>query len=255
MSTPDLDLVQALVGANAVVVVTGAGMSTASGIPDYRGPNGVWRNKRPVMYSDFLDDPVERARDWALHAEAWRLHHQARPNAAHLALARLEQAGKLELVITQNIDGLHRRAGHAPDRVVELHGTAAEVECLSCGQRRPADAFYTQFELDGIPPACPCGGWWKPAVINFGQGLRAADVERAQEAILRADLVIALGSTLQVQPAATFPLLAARSGVPYFIINQGPTEHDDHPLVSKRIEGDLLEVLPAAVDAALSMSA
>lgn len=254
MSQPDLDLVQALVQSSAVVVITGAGMSTASGIPDYRGPNGVWRNKRPVMYGDFMEDPAERARDWELHAEAWHLHSRALPNAAHLALVRLERAGKLELVVTQNIDGLHRKAGHAPGRVVELHGTAAEVECQVCGKRRLAEPFYQRFQADAVVPACPCGGWLKAAVINFGQGLRGADLERAQEAIFRTDLVVALGSTLQVQPAASLPLLAARAGVPYFVINRGPTEHDDHPLVTKRLEGDLTEILPLAIDAALAMS-
>jgi NAD-dependent deacetylase len=254
VSEPHPELVQALCAAEAVVIITGAGFSTASGIPDYRGPQGVWHRQRPVLYHDFLDDPEERRRDWELHARAWQVHGRAQPNPAHLALVRWEQAGRLEAVITQNIDGLHRRAGHAPERLIELHGVNDLVQCTRCPAREPAAPHYQAILVGGEPPVCPaCGGWWKSAVVNFGQALRAEDVERAQEAILRTDLVIAAGSTLQVQPAASFPLLAARTGVPYIVINAGPTEHDGHPLVSLRLEQDLVDALPPALDAALAM--
>jgi NAD-dependent deacetylase len=236
------------------VVFTGAGISTAAGIPDYRGPDGVLTKRPPVMYHDFLDDPEERARCWRQKTEDFLAWNAVPPTAAHDALARLEHAGKLECVVTQNVDGLHRRAGHAPGRLVELHGSNLEAECVSCARRVDAAPLYLAFQQDPTPPRCACGGWMKPAVVLFGQSLRSEDVERTQEAVLRCDLVLSVGSTLQVQPAASLPLMASRLGIPYLVLNRGPTAHDDHPLVTKRLECDVNAELPAAIDAALSMS-
>ncbi len=251
---PDRELVEALTRAKRIVIFTGAGISTASGIPDYRGPEGVWKTRQPVYFQDFMADEQARLAYWTQKSEDWEAFGSADPNTVHAAVAKLEKADKLFLVLTQNIDGLHAAAGSSAERLVELHGTNREVECMQCHARHPADSFYAAFPGTKKVPTCSCGGFFKPATISFGQDLREEDMQRAREAVFAADLMIALGSTLSVQPAANFTLLAARQGCPYFVINRGPTEHDGHPLVSKRLEGDLLELFPPAVEAALAMS-
>ncbi|MCA9617769.1 MAG: hypothetical protein KC731_02035, partial [Myxococcales bacterium] len=153
--------------------------------------------------------------------------------------------------VTQNIDGLHVAGGLDPSLLVELHGTNREVECQTCGARSDPAPAFAAFADTGEPPLCPCGGFLKPATISFGQSLRRADLERAADVASRCDLAVALGSTLSVHPAATIPLLAAQRGVPYAIVNRGATEHDDLPVVSLRLEGDVGELFVAAVDAAL----
>jgi NAD-dependent deacetylase len=164
---------------------------------------------------------------------------------------RLERAGKVCAVVTQNIDGLHSRAGIAPERLVELHGTNTLVECQTCGRRSDPEPHFQYFHKTRRPPLCECGGFLKPATISFGQNLRNEDLERAESAAKAADLVVALGSTLSVYPAANIPLLAANRGVPYVIINRGPTAHDDLAEVTLRLEGDVAEIFPPAVAAAL----
>jgi len=153
--------------------------------------------------------------------------------------------------VTQNIDGLHAIAGSDPIRLVEIHGTNLEIECQSCGWRCDPEPCFEEYRVHRIPPRCGCGGFLKPATISFGQQLDPATLERAGKAAQEADLVVALGSTLSVYPAASFPLLAAARGVPYVIINRGATDHDHEPAVSLRIEGDVAPVFPDAVDAAL----
>jgi NAD-dependent deacetylase len=167
-------------------------------------------------------------------------------------VARLEQAHKIALVVTQNIDGLHAAAGTSVERLVEIHGTDREVECQSCHERSEPGQHYQAFEASREPPRCACGGWLKPATISFGQSLREDDLERAVAGAARADLVVALGSTLAVYPAAQVPLLAARAGAAYVIINRGETEHDPLPVVTLRLEGDVGEIFPPAVEASLS---
>ena len=164
----------------------------------------------------------------------------------------LEKAGKVLAVVTQNIDGLHARAGTDSDRLVELHGTNLLVECVSCGSRTDPGAHFEFFRTERKPPLCHCGGFLKPATISFGQSLEPHTLERAEEAAMKADLVVALGSTLSVYPAASFPLMAAQRGIPYVIINRGATDHDHEPAVSLRIDGDVGEIFPAAVEAALA---
>jgi len=164
---------------------------------------------------------------------------------------RLERAGKVRAVVTQNIDGLHARAGTAPERLIELHGTNSLVECQACGRRSDPAPHFESFRKTRRPPVCECGGFLKPATISFGQNLRNDDLEHAEAAALAADLVVALGSTLSVYPAANIPLLAASRGVPYVIINRGPTEHDQLPEVTLRLEGDVGEIFPSAVTEAL----
>ncbi|MFT5123300.1 MAG: NAD-dependent deacetylase [Kiritimatiellia bacterium] len=250
---PDMPLVEALTKAERMVIFTGAGISTASGIPDYRGPEGLWKTRQPVFFQDFMHDEAARLEYWTQKSEDWAAFGAAEPNAVHRAIVDLEKAGKVFLVLTQNIDGLHAAAGTSPARLVELHGTNREVACMRCHARHPAPEYYETFAQTKTPPVCACGGFIKPATISFGQDLLVSDMKRAQEAVFSADLMIALGSTLSVQPAANFTILAARQGCPYYVINRGPTAHDGHPLVTRRLEGDVLELFPAAVDAALAM--
>lgn len=235
-----------------MLIVTGAGISTASGIPDFRGPNGVWTRRRPVYYDDFMTSETARIEYWDFKLESWAIYRTARPNAVHEAIAALERAGKVRAVVTQNVDGLHRRAGTAVDALVELHGTDLLVECQDCHATSDPAPHFAAFEATRRPPRCDCGGLLKPATISFGQSLRTRDLERASAAAAQADLVVALGSTLSVYPAASIPLLAAGRGVPYVIVNRGATDHDSHPAVTLRLDGDLVEIVPPAVAAALT---
>ncbi len=247
-------LTEFLVSAERIVVFTGAGISTAAGIPDYRGPAGVWKTRPEISLSDYLEDAGQRSRYWAFKAEDWRFLQDARPTPAHEALVRLQELGKLSALITQNIDGLHARSGILPEILVELHGRIDRVACLGCGFSAAADPWYAGFLSTDRVPDCPrCGHVLKPGVIQFGEPLREEDLRRAQEALFEVDLVMAIGSTLAVQPAATFPLMAARMGVPYIILNRGETAHDGLPHVSLRLEGDIQELLPPAVADAAAM--
>jgi NAD-dependent deacetylase len=248
----DRQLVELIAGAERILVFTGAGISTGSGIRDFRGPQGVWRTRRPVYIQEFLASEEARIEYWDQKLEAWPAFRDARPNAAHDAIAALDRAGRVTMVVTQNIDGLHTRAGIPPERLVELHGTNGEVGCLSCHERTEPGPHLESFARTRRPPECRCGGLLKPATISFGQGLRSEDLRRASHAAASSDLVLALGSTLSVHPAASFPLAAAARGVPYVIINRGATEHDSRPVVTLRLEGDVVEILPPAVAAALA---
>ena len=249
---PDTDtLVDLIRGADRILVFTGAGVSTGSGIRDFRGPQGVWKTRQPVYFDDFMSSKPARVEYWDQKLEAWPSFRDARPNAAHEAAVDLEDAGKLLTLLTQNIDGLHAKAGTSRERLVEIHGTAGEVECLTCHERSAPGPHMESFAATGRPPICRCGGFLKPATISFGQGLRPEDLGRAAAAAGECDLVIALGSTLGVHPAASFPLAAAERGVPYAIVNRGPTEHDGHPAVTVRLEGDVVEIFAPAVKEAL----
>lgn len=236
----------------SIFLFTGAGVSTGSGIPDFRGPNGVWKQRQPVYYDDFMSSEAARIEHWDYKLEGWAAFRDATPNVAHKACVELKQSGKLHLLVTQNIDGLHTKAGTSRKRIVEIHGTNSEIECQSCGQRSDPDPVFKQFAETRKPPTCECGGWLKPATISFGQNLRSEDLARAETGARNADLAIALGSTLSVTPAATFPLLAAMSGARYAIVNRGDTDHDNLPEVTLRIEADVTEIFPEAVKQALN---
>ena len=235
--------------AECIVIFTGAGISTASGIPDFRGPGGIWSRRKPVYYQDFMRSEAARIEHWDYKLEGWEQFRNARPNAVHNAIVRLETAGKLNAVITQNIDGLHQAAGTSPNCLIELHGTNAEIECQTCKQRIPPGPVFEDFRQTRIPPRCAiCSGFLKPATISFGQSLDPRTLERAERAVTSCDLLIAMGSTLTVYPAAEFPLVAAERGVPYVVINRGKTEHDGLPQVTLRIEGEVTRIFPAAAD-------
>lgn len=199
-----------------------------------------------------MSSEAARVEHWDYKLEGWDGFRTAQPNAVHHAIVRLGKAGKILSVLTQNIDGLHAAAGTNANQLVELHGTNLQVECQSCRWRGDPAPHFEFFRVKRQPPLCVCGGFLKPATISFGQSLDPEVLEQAGDAAMQADLVVALGSTLSVYPAASFPLLAAQRGIPYVVINRGETEHDHEPCVSLRIEGEVSEIFPAAVGVALS---
>lgn len=246
-----MQLTDHIIAGKRILVFTGAGISTGSGIADYRGPQGVWKTRQPVYYQDFMSNERSRWEYWDYKLEGWESFRGAKPNVVHDAIVALEKAGKVEQVLTQNVDGLHKLAGTSPEKLVEIHGSNLEVECQSCGRFTEPEPLYEEFKKTQKAPRCPCGGFWKPATISFGQNLRDADIDSALKAAQNADLVISLGSTLSVNPAASFPLMAAERGVPYIIINRGDTAHDGLPEVTLRLDGDVNALFPPAVEAAL----
>jgi NAD-dependent deacetylase len=237
-----------LARARRVVVLTGAGISTDSGIPDFRGPQGVWTKdpaaEKAAHISHYLSDPEVRQRAWRSRVESPAF--AAEPNAGHRALVELERAGRLHTLITQNVDGLHLAAGSDPTLVVEVHGTIRDVMCLDCGDRAPMERALERVRAGEADPPCrSCGGILKSATISFGQNLVAEDLERALVAARHADLMLAVGTTLAVFPAADVVPLAVANGAPVVIVNDSPTAMDD--LADVLIGGSISEVLPALV--------
>jgi NAD-dependent deacetylase len=232
--------------AERLVVLTGAGISTDSGIPDFRGPNGVWKTRDPLRYTiqNYLADPQVRRESWQLRLSS--PVDDAQPNEGHRAVAALEELGKVTAVVTQNIDGLHQAAGSR--NVIELHGTTREAGCLSCGRRMPMSLALDRVREGELDPTCEsCGGLLKAATISFGQGLIEADVDRAMDYASTCDLCLAVGSTLSVWPAAGVPLQAARTGARLVIVNDGDTDLDIAAAAIMR--GRAGTVLPALVEA------
>jgi len=244
------ELADWLRGAGRILVFTGAGISTPSGIPAFRGKGGIWTTRQPVYYQDFMASEDSRVEYWEYKLELWEEHGDAQPNIIHKAIVELEKAGKVEMVVTQNVDGLHRAAGTSEEKLVEVHGTGTLVECQTCGQRGPVEASFELFKQTRQPPVCECGGFLKPATISFGQNLREADLQRAFAAAATCDLVIALGSTLSVSPANAIPLAAAQAGAPYIIINRDGTDHDSLTQVTLRLNDNVEEIFPPAVEKA-----
>jgi NAD-dependent deacetylase len=243
---PHGGLTELLAGASRVLAFTGAGISTASNIPDFRGPTGVWRTRTPVEYGAFMRSEDARIEYWAWKLEGYPAFRDAKPNVAHEGLVRLERLGKLEAVVTQNVDGLHRAAGTSPERLVELHGTGAEAVCTRCARREPMGVALARFEETHAAPLCvDCNALVKPAVVMFGESLDPETMRRASAAARRADLVLSLGSSLTVTPAADVPLLAVRRGVPYVIVNRGATPHDS--VATLTLEDDVGSVLERAI--------
>ena len=232
-------------GARTVAVLTGAGISTDSGIPDFRGPQGLW-TKNPgaeklSTYQAYVSDPAVRRRSWQARRDhpAWR----AEPNRAHVALAGLARSGLVTSVITQNIDGLHQKAGTPADRVIELHGTMFSVVCVSCGDRSPMAGALARVEAGEEDPACPrCGGILKSATVMFGQALDPGVLARAGQAAAACDLFLAVGSTLTVEPAASLCGVAAAAGAALVIVNRDPTPYD--PLAAEVIRDPIGDAVP-----------
>lgn len=210
-----------------VVVFTGAGISTESGIPDFRSPGGIWTKMAPIYFDEYVASEAARREAWRRRFEDLAHFSGSRPNAGHYAVAALVAAGKASAVITQNIDNLHQDSGVPPERVIELHGNATYARCLDCGVRIELEAVREQYERIGTAEPCAvCGGLVKSATISFGQPMPEAEMERAREAAQACDLMFAIGSSLVVYPAAAIPLVARKSGARLVILNREPTEFD-----------------------------
>lgn len=220
-------LAELIAASKRVVAFTGAGISTESGIPDFRGPGGTWTRYQPITIQEFLASDVARKEYWRRQRESYPVMAGAQPNLAHLALAELERLGKLDCVITQNVDGLHQKAGVHPERVIELHGTSVWVSCLSCGQRLPRADAQARLEAGEETPVCQsCGGWLKPATISFGQAMPEWEMAEAERRARQSDLFLVIGSTLIVYPAAFLPAIALESGARMAIVNLSETPYD-----------------------------
>ena len=245
---PIAEAAELVAAAQRIVVLTGAGISTDSGIADFRGPNGLWtKNPKAERMSDisyYLNDPEVRKQSWQhrIQSPVW----VAEPNPGHRALVDLERMGRLDTLITQNIDGLHLLAGNDPDRIVEIHGNMRQVVCLSCSERAPMERALDRVRAGEEDPPCrTCGGILKSATISFGQQLVPDDLRRAEMAAHRADLVLAIGSTLGVYPAAGVIPIALDHGAGLIIVNADPTPFD--PYASVVIHDSISEVLPRIV--------
>jgi len=231
-----------------ILVFTGAGVSTESGIPDFRGPDGIWTRCDPEDFTieRFLSDPKTRALHWNLFLNDTFGMIRVKPNAAHQAVTMLEKCGRLHAVVTQNVDGLHQKAGVSSDRVFELHGDLSHARCLDCGRRYPMETVVTWMHPGRSEPVCPdCGGMLKPDAVLFGEALPTETLAAAEHHAATCDLCLVMGSTLSVYPAALIPRYAVEAGAKLIIINLGATELDY--LAHIRIEGKAGEIAPRLI--------
>lgn len=223
------DAAELMQEARQIVVLTGAGISTESGIPDFRSPGSIWLENPPVSYPDFIHKAEARRRYWKTRRTLSSQVRTARPNSAHRALVELERQQRLLGIITQNFDGLHQDAGNDPARVIELHGTSREAACTLCDMRSSMDELQQRIDAGEEDPQCPlCGGYLKSATVLFGQHIPAEVLARAKELAGDCDLFLVVGSSLRVSPAANLPHLALKRDVPLLIVNLIPTPLDDH---------------------------
>ena len=220
-------LAELVAQARVIVPFTGAGISTECGIPDFRSPGGIWTKMRPIEFSDFLASQEARDESWRRRFAMEQQFGGAAPGRGHRALASLYKSGKSPGLITQNIDNLHQASGIASEHIVELHGNTTYATCLDCAERYELPWVRARFETDARAPVCTCGGFIKTATVSFGQSMPEAAMRRAEDLTLRADLFIAIGSSLVVWLAAGFPVLAKRNGARLVIINRDETEFDD----------------------------
>jgi NAD-dependent deacetylase len=220
-------LAEMIEAARRAVVFTGAGISTESGVPDFRSPGGVWSKMKPIYFNEFVSSEARRREAWGRTFAGTAGWTGAKPNAGHAAIARLVATGKVSAVITQNVDNLHQDSGVPAEQVIELHGNASYATCLDCGLRHEFAELKAPFLDAGVIPACrACGGLVKSATISFGQPMPEAPMARAEDETLACDLFVVLGSSLVVYPAAGFPLLAKRNGARLAIVNREPTDQD-----------------------------
>jgi|SRR6185312_14271778 len=232
--------------ARRAVVFTGAGMSTESGIPDFRSPGGIWTKMMPVQFQDYIADAEARRISWQRRFEMEETWNATKPNRGHAVVADLVRRGIVAHVITQNIDNLHQVSGVPEDRVIELHGNTCYAKCLNCEARAEIAGIRAHFDTHGDAPSCKfCGGILKTATISFGQAMPEAEMARAEAASLAADLFLAMGSSLVVYPAAAFPLMAKRAGARLVILNREATEQD--PYADLVIHGEIGPILAEAV--------
>nr|HID60192.1 NAD-dependent deacylase [Desulfobacterales bacterium] len=238
---------QMILAAREVVVFTGAGVSTESGIPDFRSPDGIWSRYDPEDFTiqRFIASKEARKRNWRLREELIAANYQ--PNPAHIAIADLERMGKLRCVITQNIDGLHQAAGNSPDRVIEIHGTIKFAKCLECDKRFPITDVLQRIKNGDEDPHCEvCGGLLKAATISFGEAMPQKEMYEAEKASRECDLFIVIGSSLVVYPAAQLPIIAKRSGAKLIIVNFTPTDQDS--MADLVLHGKAGEVMSAILE-------
>ena len=247
--TDKLSRAQELISRSSnIVVLTGAGVSAPSGIPTFRGVDGLWRHREPVDRQQFDASPDARVEYWESKLETWEAFRRAAPNPAHYAIVDLERAGRLRGVLTQNVDGLHHRAGTSPHRLVELHGTNLRTRCNDCCADVATDVPMALFAQTHQVPVCDvCGGPMRPDVVMFGEMLAIEAVARARVALDRADLVLVVGTTLTVAPASSWVRSAAQRGVPVIIVNDGPTCGDD--IAACLVSGCAAELLPGLCEA------
>ena len=258
MIAPDLDsaiarLQELVHAAGTIVPFTGAGISTECGIPDFRSPGGLWTKNRPIPFDEFISSQEARNESWRRRFAMEGQFAGARPGRGHRAIASLYRAGKVPAVVTQNIDNLHQASGIPPEDVVELHGNTTFARCLDCNKRYELRWVRERMEAaNGCAPDCPdCGGYIKTATISFGQAMPDAEVRRAQDLVQSCDLLVSIGSSLVVWPAAGLPLLAKRSGAMLVIINREPTDFDENAdLVVRADIGTVLEPFVAGQPAA-----
>lgn len=225
----DIERLQGMIAsAKRIVAFTGAGISTESGIPDFRSPGGIWTKYKPIYFDDFMSSDEMRRESWRRKFATDEVMLKAEPNAGHRALAKLVEQGRMTAIITQNVDGLHQRSGVPESRIIELHGNATYASCLDCGHRCGLDPIRRAFLDGGKLPLCEkCDGIVKTATISFGQAMPEIQMARAQDETLACDLFIVLGSSLVVYPAAGFPSIAKRKGAKLVIVNRDPTDQDD----------------------------
>ena len=247
-------LARIIAGAQNVVAFTGAGMSTESGIEDYRSPGGVWSRFQPPVIQEFLADEAARERYWRFYQETFPAFEVAQPNPGHLALGRLYSQGRLSAVVTQNIDGLHIRGGVPAEEVLELHGNSFKSACLHCGGCETHTAgLLAEFINSGQAPVCPsCAGPMKPRTISFGQSLDSALLERSAQLATKADLMLVMGSSLMVTPAADLPRITLQAGGKLVILNRDPTHLDEYAALVLRTPAGA--TLAEAVDEILGAS-
>lgn len=239
-----------LARSRALVALTGAGVSTESGIPDFRSPGGIWAkyDPRELTYQNFVANRTHRARYWQMSLDIYPVLAAAKPNPAHLALAELERRGHLRALVTQNIDGLHHDAGSRPENVIEIHGTSREVVCLSCERRYPRQEIQERVMAgEDVPECVACSGILNPATVSFGQAMPERETALAFEHASECDAFLVVGSSLVVYPAAYLPVRAVEAGAPLIIVNREETPHDG--LASVVVRGQAGESMAAILEA------
>lgn len=239
-------IAQHIIAGRKNIVFTGAGISTESGIPDYRSKGGIWETHRPIYYDDFMSSHEARIEYWRRKSNLYPDLVKAQPNAAHKALVTLYKMNCLEAVITQNIDGLHQKAGMPDERVIELHGNSGRVRCMRCGALSSIHDAYQRVQAGDLAPECSCGGYLKPDTISFGQMMPVEAVQRALDLAQTCNVFLVIGSTLVVRPAALMPEYAKHQGAFLAIINLSETPYDE--MCDVLIHRKAGEVMPAIVE-------
>jgi NAD-dependent deacetylase len=246
MNDKEFIIAQKIAEGGKNVVFTGAGISTESGIPDYRSKGGLWDKFQPIYFDEFMSSEKARIEYWRRKSELYHDLIRAEPNPAHMSIVKLHEKGLLESVITQNIDGLHQKSGLPDEKVIELHGNTCRARCMSCGKITSIHEVQNRIESGDLAPECECGGYLKPDTISFGQPMPAEEMKKAVELSQNCDFFMVVGSTLLVQPASLMPDYAKQSGAFLAIINLSGTPYD--AICDVLIRGKAGEVLPEIIN-------